>query len=70
MQIRSKPILIERRIRAGFSRKEMSSQIGITTQGYRNIEVDKHGVNPGTAKKITMILETDFDDIFELRERG
>lgn len=67
MRIVAKEALLLKRIKAGYTRKQFSEKIGMTTQGYRNIEVGSNGTKADQAQKITEALGAEFEDLFQLK---
>jgi DNA-binding XRE family transcriptional regulator len=62
----NKEKLVTARIEKGYTGAELARRSGITKMGYYNIEKQKHGVDPSTAKSICEALEKDFDELFNI----
>ena len=60
--------LIECRIKAGLTMRDLGKKSGVNVSSICNIEAGRTMPNPSTAKKLRMALEKEFDDLFEIVE--
>lgn len=70
MKIKAKNNLRKCRIIKGFTQVELAEKVELTPQMIGQLENGISGVNPSNAKKIVKVLNVEFDDVFELVERG
>lgn len=70
MKVFAKENFKEMRIKKGFSIVSLAEIVGMTKQAIGQIERRSNGVSPEKSQEILKVLELDFDDIFELVDRG
>ncbi|AHJ88641.1 hypothetical protein GBK2_43 [Geobacillus phage GBK2] len=70
MKVYAKENFREIRIKKGFTTASLGRAVGLTKQAIGQIERRENGVSPENCLKIAEALGVDFDDVFELVERG
>lgn len=70
MRVFAKENFKEVRMKKGYGLVKLSELIGISKQGLAQVENRTNGISPERARLVLDILEVEFDEIFELVERG
>ncbi|PWK07045.1 tetratricopeptide repeat protein [Tumebacillus permanentifrigoris] len=66
LTIRAKPELVNVRVLAGFSQRDLARKTGLSSPFLSQLEKGIRNAGPHSAKKICDTLEVDFEDVFEL----
>lgn len=70
VKVYARPSFRELRIKKGFSIIMLAHKLNISRQMIAQVERRANGISPDKAKKICELLEVEFDEIFQLVERG
>jgi transcriptional regulator with XRE-family HTH domain len=70
MKVFAKENFREIRIKKGFSIVLLAEVVGMTKQAIGQIERRLNGVSPEKSQEILKTLGVEFDDVFELVDRG
>lgn len=70
MKIYAKDTFRLSRLKGGYTIKDIAEAVGVTKQMIGQIERRENGIGPANAKKLTEVLNVEFEEIFEFVERN
>ena len=62
--------IINARIEKGLTGADIAREIGVTKTAYYNIEKNRNGASPKNAKKISVLLGVEVEEIFRIEGDG
>lgn len=70
VKVMAKPKLAKTIAKEGYTITDFAAALGVGKSHIAAVLKGRHGISPKLAKQISGLLDTDYDSIFKLEERG